>query len=79
MIKTNDQKFMSLAIGQAKLGASTPVAEEVGCVIMRDGNVLVSGYNEAEIRFDPTAHAEIVTLRQLGTIERRIKFEACTP
>jgi tRNA(adenine34) deaminase len=78
MNKSNDQKFMSIAIEQAKLGASTPGAAEVGCVIVRDGVVLVSGYNEAEMRFDPTAHAEIVTLRQLGLKERRIKFAGCT-
>jgi tRNA(adenine34) deaminase len=69
---------MSLAIEQAKAAACIDGAGEVGCVIVRNGQVVASGYNEAQLHFDPSAHAEIVTLRKLGAREKSIKFEGCT-
>jgi tRNA(adenine34) deaminase len=43
----------------------------VGAVIVRDGEVIGTGHNEREIRADPTAHAELIALRDaartLGT------------
>ncbi len=69
---------MRLAIEQARLGGRTPGAGEVGCVIVRDGRVVSQGHNEAEGTFDPTAHAEIVTLRRLGAQQRSLEFSGCT-
>ncbi len=69
---------MRLAIEQARVGDRTPGAGEVGCVIVRDGRVAASGHNEAEGSFDPTAHAEIVTLRRLGAQQRSLDFSGCT-
>ena len=79
-IKTtkDDERFMRLAIAEAENGDRTPGAGEVGCVIVRDGVVLAAGHNEAELRHDPTAHAEIVTLRKLGAILQRTDFRDCT-
>jgi tRNA(adenine34) deaminase len=73
-----DEKFMCRAIAQARLGDLTPGAGEVGCVIVRDGHVLAEGHNEAEMRNDPTAHAEIVTLRKLGQKLQTMNFSGCT-
>ncbi len=43
----------------------------VGCVIAHEGEVLASAPNERELRADPTAHAEVLALREasarLGT------------
>ncbi len=73
---------MRLALQQAHLGDRTPGAGEVGCVIVRDGVVVAEGHNEAEMSCDPTAHAEIVTLRRLGqklqTIDLRGTTVYCT-
>ena len=73
-----DEKFMRLAIEQARQGDQTPGAGEVGCVIVRKGEVLAAGHNEAELRHDPTAHAEIVTLRKLGEKLQTTDFRGCT-
>jgi tRNA(adenine34) deaminase len=77
-ILAEDERFMRLAIEQAQKGDQTPGAGEVGCVIVRDGEVLAAGHNEAELRHDPTAHAEIVTLRKLGEKLQRTDFHGCT-
>lgn len=75
---SQDERFMRLAIEKAEEGDRTPGAGEVGCVIVRDGVVLASGHNEAELRHDPTAHAEIVTLRKLGETLQTTEFRECT-
>ena len=59
-------------------GATKVGAGEVGCVIVKAGQVVADGFNEAELRCDPTAHAEIVALRKLGEKTRKIKFPGCT-
>lgn len=75
---TDDAKFMRLAIEQAWLGKNTPGGGEVGCVIVQDGRVIAAGHNEAEMRHDPTAHAEIVTLRRVGEKLQSMEFRDCT-
>ena len=35
----------------------------VGCVVVRDGEVVGAAHNERELRADPTAHAEVLALR----------------
>lgn len=36
----------------------------VGAVVVRDGEVIGAGHNERELRSDPTAHAEMIALRE---------------
>ena len=36
----------------------------VGAVIVREGEVAASGHNERELRHDPTAHAELLAIRE---------------
>ena len=74
----NDEDYMRLAIQQAQLGDRTPGAGEVGCVIVKDGSVVAQGCNEAELTNDPTAHAEIVTMRKLGKALQTVDFSGCT-
>ena len=35
----------------------------IGAVVVREGEVIGAGHNEREIRSDPTAHAEMIALR----------------
>ncbi len=73
-----DEYFMRLALEEARIGDRTPGAGEVGCVIVRDGEVAALGHNEVEMRNDPTAHAEVVTLRKLGEKWKTIDLSGCT-
>lgn len=36
----------------------------VGAVLARDGEVVGAGHNERELRADPTAHAELLAIRE---------------
>ena len=53
---------MNLALDAAKL-AATHDDVPVGCVIVLDGKVIGTGENRREVDQDPTAHAEVVALR----------------
>jgi tRNA(adenine34) deaminase len=55
--------FMRLALQQA-LQAAEHNDVPVGCVVVHDGEVIGQAGNEREMRPDPTAHAEILALRE---------------
>lgn len=65
-----EEYFMRLALREAAR-ASEHDDVPVGAVIAHDGEVIGAGHNERELRADPTAHAEILALREaaatLGT------------
>jgi tRNA(adenine34) deaminase len=59
----NDETYMREALGQAaQAGAAGDVP--VGAVIVVDGAVVAAAHNRREQDGDPTAHAEVVALRQ---------------
>jgi tRNA(adenine34) deaminase len=49
----------------------------IGCVIVRDDELLAAAGNERELRGDPTAHAEILALRTAGEAVGRWHLEGC--
>lgn len=57
-----DEHFMRVALREAaEAGAHGDVP--VGCVVVRDGEIVGAAHNERELRADPTAHAEVLALR----------------
>jgi tRNA(adenine34) deaminase len=61
-----DETWMRRAIALAREGNAEPGKNGVGCVIVRDGELIGEGCNEVELRHDATAHAEIVSMRRAG-------------
>ncbi len=57
-----DPRFMQLALDQARQAWALGEVP-VGAVLVRDGEVIATGFNAPIGRHDPTAHAEIVALR----------------
>jgi tRNA(adenine34) deaminase len=60
----NDEDFMRRAMALAGEGERKPGANEIGCVITLNGEIVGEGHNEVDMRCDPTAHAEIVAIRR---------------
>jgi len=58
-----DEYFMRLALREAERALEHDDVP-VGCVLAAAGEVVGVGSNERELRGDPTAHAEILALRE---------------
>ncbi len=58
-----DDYFMRLALREAERALAHEDVP-VGAVVVRDGELLAAAHNERELRQDPTAHAEIIALRE---------------
>jgi tRNA(adenine34) deaminase len=59
----HDEEYMALAVAEAQRALAHDDVP-IGAVVVRDGEVIGAGHNERELRQDPTAHAEILALRQ---------------
>ncbi len=71
-----DEAFMRIALDQAHnawLAGEVPV----GAVIVRQGQVLATGYNRPITTHDPTAHAEIVALRHASQLLENYRLPEC--
>lgn len=68
----NDEKFMSVAIEEAKKGDFP-----FGAVIIKDDKILVKVHNSAG-GVDPTAHAEINAIRQACKKLKTTDLSGCT-
>ncbi len=71
-----DERGMRLALDQAHnawLVGEVPV----GAVIMRQGQVIATGYNRPITTHDPTAHAEIVALRHAASLLENYRLPEC--
>ncbi len=49
----------------------------VGAVVVKDGVVIATGYNQPIGRHDPTAHAEIVALRAAAEVLGNYRLPGC--
>ncbi len=74
---TADELGMRLALDQA-LNAQLAGEVPVGAVILRDGQVIATGYNRPITTHDPTAHAEIVALRHAAQLLQNYRLPECT-
>lgn len=50
----------------------------VGAVVLRDGLVVARRHNERELTGDPTAHAEVLALRDAATAIGQWRLDECT-
>lgn len=71
-----DERAMRLALDQA-LNAALIGEVPVGAVILRDGQVLATGYNRPITTHDPTAHAEMVALRHAAELLENYRLPDC--
>ena len=58
-----DEYYMRLALREAERALDHDDVP-IGAVIVHDGEVIAAARNERELRRDPTAHAEILALRE---------------
>ncbi|WP_295073983.1 nucleoside deaminase [Ruminococcus sp.] len=66
-------KFMKIAIDEARTGITAGHGGPFGCVIVKEGKVVGRGHNEVIKQNDPTCHGEVMAIRDacknLGTYD----------
>ena len=71
-----DEEIMQFAIEEA-LQASREGEVPVGAVLIREGNVLARNHNRSLSLNDPTAHAEILALREGAARMGNYRMDGC--
>ncbi len=59
----SDEELMQLALAEARL-AGEHGDVPIGAIVVREGQIVGRGRNRRELDADPTAHAEVVALRE---------------
>jgi tRNA(adenine34) deaminase len=73
----DDAGFMGVALELAR-EAATLGEVPVGAVVVRDGEIVGRGCNQPIGRHDPTAHAEVMALRDAATRLGNYRIPGCT-
>lgn len=74
----NNEELMRLALDVARIAPQTGDIPVGAIVINSDGVVVGKGFNEREANNDPTAHAEIVAIRNAATRLQKSRLDGCT-
>ena len=74
---TEHERMMRLALEEAAL-AATEGEIPVGAVLTRNGEIIARDHNRRESLCDPTAHAELLTLRAAAQVLGTRRLADCT-
>ena len=72
-----NRKFMDEAVRLSKEGSATGQGGPFGCVIVKDDKIVGKGYNKVSSTNDPTAHAEVVAIRDACKNLNSFQLEGC--
>ena len=80
-----DQQYLQEALDLARKGMQSGAGGPFGAVIVRNGEIVGRGYNRVTSTNDPTAHAEVVAIRDacknLGSfqLDDCVLYTSCEP
>ena len=74
----NNEELMRLALDVARIAPNSGDIPVGAIVINSDGVVIGKGFNEREANNDPTAHAEIVAIRNAASRLQKSRLDGCT-
>jgi tRNA(Arg) A34 adenosine deaminase TadA len=77
MITDRERHFMDLAIEESRLGMEANHGGPFGCVIVKGDEVIARSHNHVLITNDPTAHAEVVAIRQACEVLGNFQLTDC--
>lgn len=77
-VSDDDRQFMLHAIELAQNGVDSNIGGPFGCVIAKDGRIVGEGVNRVTSTNDPTAHAEVVAIRDACAKLNSFQLEGCT-
>jgi tRNA(Arg) A34 adenosine deaminase TadA len=73
-----DRKFMTRAIELARNAVGSNAGGPFGCVVVKNGEIVGEGSNRVTSTNDPTAHAEIVAIRDACSSLNSFQLDGCT-
>ena len=56
-------KYLNEAIKEARIGMNNQEGGPFGAVVVKDGKIIGASHNQVLLRNDPTAHAEVMAIR----------------
>lgn len=74
----DDTQFMREAIQLSQDGIRSGRGGPFGCVVVRSGKVVGRGSNQVTSTYDPTAHAEVVAIRDACSNLKTFQLDDCT-
>jgi tRNA(adenine34) deaminase len=74
----NNEELMRAALDVARIAAQTGDVPVGAIVINAEGVVIGKGFNEREANNDPTAHAEVVAIRNAASRLQKSRLDGCT-
>lgn len=74
----NNEELMRIAIDVAHTAVSAGDIPVGAIVINSEGVIIGRGFNEREANNDPTAHAEIVAIRNAASRLQKSRLDGCT-
>jgi len=72
-----DRQYMRMAIEQAHLAAQSGEVP-VGAVLVRNGQVISKAFNKPIANHDPSAHAEMLALREAALADKNYRIPGST-
>ena len=77
MLTATEHEFLLRAIELSRKGMEGGDGGPFGCVIVRDNKIVGEGNNKVTSLNDPTAHAEVVAIREACTNLNTYQLEGC--
>ena len=74
---TNEEDLLQIALAEAQ-AAEAAGEVPVGAIVVHEDTIIGRGHNRVLRDADPTAHAEIVALREAGRALGNYRLEGCT-
>lgn len=71
------EEFIGEAIALSEKGSQNNEGGPFGCVVVKDDKIIGRGFNQVTSTNDPTAHAEIIAIREACKTLETFQLEGC--
>ncbi|QES87250.1 nucleoside deaminase [Rhizosphaericola mali] len=78
MLNEKDKEFIQMAIELAQQNVENNNGGPFGCIIVKNNQIIGKGANSVTSENDPTAHAEVVAIRNACKNLKSFQLEGCS-